>query len=216
MPGVWEGSLARPEFGRIRFPLDRGGATRSSSPGAHDRRPRPARPRPTRLALAAALLLFAAPARAEDLPADPDICLAPVPAGPTGGPDFGHYANTENPQFIPGYPTPIFEQRNGPFTYLDARGRLMPLDAASGPPYFGPVYLGRDGEVYYWGDNRDRQPRRAFDRSLGHFRDLRPDETARQAEVARLIAAAAGIEKPFDAPGAPRSGRNFPLARTAG
>jgi hypothetical protein len=153
---------------------------------------------PSSLALlAVALLSSSAAAAAPELPFDPNICVTPVESGEPGAPPYAKIPSHDWPQFIPGHPTPIFHG-DWQASYIDGAGRVR-RHPGGGPHILDDFFLGSDGDVYWWPWSRS-DLRFVFDRYLGYFRPLRPDETERHRQVEKFLAEIAAVPAPDDAP----------------
>ena len=157
------------------------------------------------LALAvAALVAASAAAEIRGLPLDPGFCVTPVLNGDAGAPPYAMPTGARRPLFIPGHPYPVLRDISRA-DYFDRDGRLRAHPPDGAHDYLD-VFLGSDGDVYKWaGAGRDDR-RFVFDRELGHFRRLRPEEAGRHDQIEGFLAEIAAASRPQDAPSRLRGG----------
>ncbi len=144
--------------------------------------------------------LLASPSLAETmhLPSDPHICVAPVLSGDADKPPFAAIGR-DWPFFVPGHPTPLF-RRDGPVQYFDADGRLRTHPDPE-PGHWNDDFQGEDGDFYSLQIPDPDAPRLVFDRTLGHYREIRPDEDERRRQADRFFAQDDSAPRAADRPG---------------
>lgn len=111
-----------------------------------------------------------------------DYCIVPVETGPAGGSNVS-FRTTGTIAYVPEHPTPLFLGA-GARKYFDKDGFLRPI-RSYWPNYLSRFFQGKNGNVFTKVSGREAGSK-VFDRGIGAFRAIDPDETELLQEAEEL------------------------------